>query len=265
MDDNPWQQINISYPGDTPQERERRAVDHLGQVLPAAEAAGLITSWWFIRKGAWRVRYLPTGQQGSHERARELITEGASWTPDIYEPETHAFGGADAMDASHILFHHDSHHLLAYLHQHPTERRERSLILCTALMRAAALDLNEQGDVWARIVQHRSNHLNQTPAPDSRTWEGFTDSVRHLLIGTARTIDGWHTAFADAGTSLQRLREAGRLTRGVRAVIALHVIFHWNRLGLPAPTQATLAQAATEAIFGAAPTSSGQHTPAVSP
>ncbi|MDM4721387.1 thiopeptide-type bacteriocin biosynthesis protein [Micromonospora sp. WMMA1363] len=262
MDDSPWQQINISYPGDTPQEREQRAVDHLGRVLPAAEAAGLITSWWVIRKGAWRVRYLPTGQQRSRERARELITDGVSWTPDIYESETHAFGGVDAMSAAHALFHHDSRHLLAYLHRHPTDRRERSLVLCTALMRAAALDLNEQGDVWARVVQHRAGHL--PPVPDHRTWEGFTDNVRHLLTGTARTTDDWYAAFADAGTSLQRLRETGRLTRGLRAVIALHVIFHWNRFGLSAPTQATLAQAATEAIFGAAPTPSGRHAPAVS-
>ncbi|GAB1641486.1 thiopeptide-type bacteriocin biosynthesis protein [Krasilnikovia sp. MM14-A1259] len=261
MDDSPWQQINISYPGETLREREQRAVDHLGQVLPAAQAAGLITSWWFIRKGAWRVRYLPTGQEHSRELAHELITDGVSWTGDIYEPETYAFGGIDAMDTSHTLFHHDSRHLLTYLHQHPTDRRERSLVLCTALMRAAALDLNEQGDVWTRVVQHRADHLNQPPAPDTRTWEGFTDNVRQLLTGTARMSDAWHTAFADTGRRLQRLRETGRLTRGIRAVIALHLIFHWNRLGLSAPTQATLAHAATEAIFGTSSASSGQHSP----
>lgn len=262
MDDKPWQQINVSYPGQTSQEREERAVDHLGQVLPAAQAAGLITSWWFIRKGAWRVRYLPTYQQRSRERAHELITDGVSWTGDIYEPETYAFGGVDAMTASHTLFHDDSRDLLSYLHQHPADRRERSLVLCTALMRAATLDLNEQGDVWALVVQHRAEHLKQPPSPNTQTWEGFTDNVRHLLTGTARTTDDWHAAFAKAGMELRRLRETGQLTRGLRAVIALHVIFHWNRLGLPATTQATLAQAATEAIFGTAPAPSGQHSTA---
>jgi hypothetical protein len=48
------------------------------------------------------------------------------------------------------------------------------------------------------------------------------------------------------------VRETGQLTRGLRTVIALHVIFHWNRIGLPASAQATLAQAATEASFGEA-------------
>ncbi|GAA5200799.1 hypothetical protein GCM10023322_79500 [Rugosimonospora acidiphila] len=257
MDETQWQQINLSYPGHTRQHHEQHAVAHLGQVLPAAETAGLITSWWFIRKGAWRIRYLPTDKQDGQDLARNLLTDRVSWTRDIYEPETHAFGGADAMTTAHTLFHHDSRHLLTYLHQHPTDRRERSLILCTALMRAAALDLNEQGDVWAKVAQHRAEHLNQPPGPDPRTWGTFTDDARRLLLGTARTTGDWRTAFEHAGTNLRNLRETGKLTRGLRAVIALHIIFHWNRTGLPATTQATLAQAAKEAVFGEIPTPHG--------
>lgn len=260
MDETPWQQINITYPGHTRQQQEQHAVAHLRQVLPAAQAAGLITSWWFIRKGAWRVRYLPTGKPDSEVLSRHLITDGVRWASDIYEPETHAFGGADAITSAHTLFHHDSRHLLAYLHQHSADRRERSLILCSALMRAAALDLNEQGDVWAKVLQHRAEHLKWPPAPDAGTWAEFTGDVRRLLLGTARTTGQWHTAFGNAGTNLRRLREAGKLTRGLRTVIALHVIFHWNRIGLPASTQATLAQAATEAIFGEAPATQGPGT-----
>ncbi|TDC84715.1 bacteriocin biosynthesis protein [Micromonospora sp. KC606] len=250
MDDIPWHQVNITYPGQTAREREQHAVVHLSRVLPAAETAGLITSWWFIRKGAWRIRYLPTKRSDSGDQARRLLTEGVTWTGDIYEAETHAFGGHDAMTIAHTLFHLDSRHLLAYLHQHPTTRREHSLILCTALMRAAALDLNEQGDVWAQVVEHRAAHLNQAPRTDARRWERFTGDVWSLLLGAPRTTSDWHTAFANAGAALHRQRENGTLTRGLRAVIALHVIFHWNRLGLPATTQATLARAAQEAIFG---------------
>ncbi|MGK5675647.1 thiopeptide-type bacteriocin biosynthesis protein [Micromonospora sp. URMC 106] len=250
MDRTPWHQVNITYPGQTAREREQHAVVHLSRVLPTAETAGLITSWWFIRKGAWRIRYLPTNSPDGGGRARRLLTEGITWTSDIYEPETHAFGGHDAMTTAHTLFRHDSRHLLTYLHQLPSTRREHSLILCTALMRAAGLDLNEQGDVWAQVVNQRAAHLNQAPATDARTWERFTGDVRRILIGAPRTTGDWYTAFEKAGTALHRQRERGGLTRGLRAVIALHVIFHWNRLGLPATTQATLAQAAQEAIFG---------------
>ena len=250
MDETPWEQINISYAGETPQQREEHAIAHLGQVLPAAEAAGLITSWWFIRKGAWRVRYLPAHNRDGQDQARDLLTDAVRWTSDIYEPETHAFGGPDAMTAAHTLFHHDSRHLLTYLQLHPADRRERSLILCTALLRAAGLELNEQGDVWARVFEHRAELLNQQPSPDATTWEQFTGNVRGLLVGTARIADDWHTAFQHAGTTLQHLRETGKLARGLRTVLALHVIFHWNRIGLPGATQATLAHAAKEAIFG---------------
>jgi thiopeptide-type bacteriocin biosynthesis protein len=170
-------------------------------------------------------------------------------------PETHAFGGAQAMTAAHTLFHHDSRQLLTYLHQRLADRREHSLILCSALMRAAALDLNEQGDVWAKVAQHRAEHLTKPPASDPHAWEEFASDVRRLLLGTARTTGEWHTAFENAGTNLRHLRETGKLTRGLRAVIALHVIFHWNRTGLPASTQATLAQAAKETIFGDVPRS----------
>lgn len=253
MDLTPWHQINIAYTGDNPRHREQAALTHLRQVIPAAEDAGLITSWWFIRKGAWRIRYLTTDTPDSSALAHQLISQDVAWTQDIYEPETRAFGGPDAMAAAHTLFHHDSHHLLNYLNQHRSDRREQSLILCTALMRAAALDLNEQGDVWAKVLDYRTDDLHEPPAPDVETWQSFTGDVRRLIEGAARSAGEWHTAFQEAGTTLRLLREQGKLTRGLRAVIALNIIFHWNRIGLPAMIQARLACAAAEAIFDDAP------------
>lgn len=251
-----WRQVNIAYPGPDRAQRERRAVSHLAPILPAAEADGLVTSWWFIRKGRWRVRYLLAEEPGGHENRdllRPLLTNGATWTSDIYEPEVHAFGGPDSMSLAHTLFHRDSHHLLCFLHGNPADRREHSLVLCTALMRAAGLDWNEQGDVWARIAEQRTGVPGQPVATDPRTWAAFTEGVRQFLLGTPRAdviSRDWLTAFTDTGVALQALREQGKLTRGIRAVIALHVIFHWNRIGLPATTQASLAQAAKDAIFG---------------
>jgi thiopeptide-type bacteriocin biosynthesis protein len=251
-----WVQVNIAFPGQDAHQRERRAVGHLVQVLPVCQARGLITSWFFIRKGRWRVRYLPaeTGSRQGRDGCplRSLLTQGLSWTSDIYEPEIHAFGGHPSMDTAHALFHADSHHLLTFLASTPTDRREHSLILCTALMRAAGLDVNEQGDVWARIAEQRAALRGELPAPP--TWAAFTNDVRQLLLSNPRPggiTDEWLTAFDQAGKQLRTLREDGQLTRGIRAVIALHVIFHWNRIGIPGPAQAELAQAAKEAIFEA--------------
>ncbi len=253
MNETPWQQVNITWPGDTRQQHEQHAVAHLSQVLPAAETDGLISCWWFIRKGPWRIRYQPAKEPGSRRLAAEMITREVVWTTDIYEPETYAFGGTEAMTTAHGLFHHDSRHLLAYLRQDPADRRERSLVHSTALMRAAALDLNEQGDVWAKVLEHRAQHTRRPEGSETRAWDDFTASTRLLLTGIPRASGEWHAAFENAGTDLRRLREAGKLTRGLRAVIALHVIFHWNRIGVPASTQATLAQACREAVFGKLP------------
>jgi thiopeptide-type bacteriocin biosynthesis protein len=251
VDETAWQQVNIAFPGSDPHKRERQAVAHLSHVVSGAEASGLITSWSFIRKGRWRVRYLPSTTSHQHEDpVHRRLTHGVDWTHDIYEPEVHAFGGLASMDAAHQLFHADSNQLLTYLHSAPTDRRERSLILCTTLMRAAGLDFGEQGDVWARIAEQRAALL---PAqPDTATWESFTSQARHLLLGDPRPgsiADDWLTAFEAAGSSLRALREDGHLTRGLRAVTALHVMFHWNRIGIPGTTQAQLSRAAKEAVF----------------
>src|SRR6266851_4165082 len=121
MDETPWKQVNITYPSPDPHQRERQAVDHLVRVLPAAEADGLINSWFFIRKGRWRVRYLIAEDTNGHDGRdtdplHPLLTDGVAWTDDIYEPEVHAFGGPSSMNAAHTLFHSDSRHLLPFLH-----------------------------------------------------------------------------------------------------------------------------------------------------
>ncbi|WP_410597231.1 thiopeptide-type bacteriocin biosynthesis protein [Amycolatopsis sp. lyj-23] len=263
MDTPAWTQLNIAYPGDDPAERERHAAAHLTGVLPAAEADELLASWWFIRKGPWRVRYLlanpPRSPDGDPVHPR--LAAGVAWTRDIYEPEVHAFGGPASMELAHRLFHHDSRHLLPFLRAGAADRREHSLILCTTFMRAAGLDIIEQGDVWAQVAEHRAGVPVTPVAPD--VWNSFTSDIGRLQRGRARTdvLDrGWLTAFADAGRELQALRQEGALTRGLRAITALHVIFHWNRIGLTARTQAELARAAKDAVFGA-PTDKSRSEP----
>lgn len=254
MEETRWKQVNITYAGQDSEAREREAVAHLAGVFPTAEDDGLVTSWFFIRKGAWRVRYLLSDAPNSGERGdpiRPLLTDGVTWACETYEPEVHAFGGWNSMDAAHELFHADSRYLLGYLSSGPIDRKERSLVLCTALMRAAGLDLNEQGDVWARVAEQRAALLGNLP--DQETWRSFTGDVLHLFTGRARRDDvgsDWLTAFEKVGATISALRSTGRLTRGIRATIALHIIFHWNRMGISGAIQAVLARAAKEAIFG---------------
>ncbi|WP_307857739.1 thiopeptide-type bacteriocin biosynthesis protein [Micromonospora sp. C97] len=219
-------------------------------MLPVAEAEGLISSWWFIRKGPWRIRCLPA--TSTSDLAHLMLTDGVTWTTDIYEPEIHAFGGSASMNAAHALFHRDSRHLLDYLSDNPDDRREHALILCTALMRAVGLDIYEQGDVWTKIADQRGALASPGRAQDPRSDIDLTADVRCLLLGSPRTggiASGWLRAFEDTGKALRTLRESGKLTRGIRGIIAMHVIFHMNRLGVRANTQAALARAAKQATF----------------
>jgi thiopeptide-type bacteriocin biosynthesis protein len=261
-----WQQLNLTFAGR--QAAEHAAAGQLGPALTDAETTGLISSWFFIRKPWWRVRYLPASAATATaagtfvtRTAQALVDAGHAvrWTPGIYEPETCAFGGPEAMTAAHTLFHADSRHILTYLAgTEADQRRELTLLLCASLMRAAGQDRYEQGDIWAKVCDLRAV-MPAATAPSGQR-EGFTAAVRRLIsVDTSphtevrstslAFADDWLTAFERAGQALQGLTEAGHLTRGIRAICAHHVIFHWNRAGIPGGVQADLARAARQAIF----------------
>lgn len=265
-----WHQLSITFA--EARTAEHHFFTHLGRTLLTAETDHLITAWFFIRKDPWRLRYLPA-TSGATARATAVLHQAASHLRDhgtaryhdtIYEPETHAFGGTEGMHHAHHLFHADSRNILDYFalgstapdNEQSGRRREVSLLLCAAFMRAAGLDRYEQGDVWARVAAHHPHSTAASP----QQWLSLTNAVARLTtVGTGpettlRTgalafADDWFSAFEHAGRTLRCLAEAGDLTRGIRAVLTHHIIFHWNRLGLPAATQALLARVATETAF----------------
>ncbi|MEV7464836.1 methyltransferase, FxLD system [Streptomyces rubiginosohelvolus] len=250
-----WKQHNIAFPD---RDTGRRAVtERLAPALLAAEADGQLSGWWFMNKQPWRLRYI------ADEPAPIVLALLDDWVADgtaqshttgIYEPETEAFGGAGAMTASHALFHEDSRHLLAYpVKDGHLGRRETAILLMSSLMRASGLDWFEQGDVWAKVSALRPG--TGTPASTR-----LTPAMRSLMTTEARSLchehgplDGhadWIAAFERVGTTLAYLAAQGDLTRGLRAVIAHHTIFHANRAGLPSADQHTLFHIAREAVMG---------------
>jgi thiopeptide-type bacteriocin biosynthesis protein len=260
-----WQQLYIQFTDWA--EAEQTTADHLVPVLNSAQADGETTGWWFLRKHpCWRIRILPSALTGQKPFTitnvlEELASAGHihAWWPGTYEPETAAFGGTTSMAVAHTLFCADSQAVLTAPHG-TLGRRELSVLLCSTLMRAAALEWYEQGDVWYRITRDR-------PLPDGIDPEkvrGLARQITPLLI--ADTSAGasllqsdqalqraatWVAAFRDAGTALGTASRDGTLDRGLRHVIAYHVIFHWNRLGLAPHTQSLLAHAAYTAILQA--------------
>lgn len=266
--DSSWRQVTITF--DTWDTAEHTTAANLGPTLVDAETAGLVAAWFFIRKApCWRLRLLPTTEEHAgpatalvHDQLDTLRDTGqiSEWAATIYEPETHAFGGPAAMDTAHRLFHADSRHALGWFRDQATEtgggdrRRELSVLLCVALMRAAGQDWYEQGDVWAQVSQHRA-----PPEIPPERRPTLTADLRRLLTADTTHLFGaagplaeyaaWADAYRQAGAWLAEAAHSGTLRRGLRAVLAHHVIFAWNRLGLPHTAQSTLATLAAAVVF----------------
>ncbi|MFB7474561.1 thiopeptide-type bacteriocin biosynthesis protein [Kitasatospora sp. NPDC056184] len=244
---------------------EAIAAQHLAPALHDAESVG--ATWWFIRKyPCWRLRIHHDPRHGDAPATvaaalDALTTSGAPrWWTGLYEPEAFAFGGNHAMTTAHRLFHADSRAILhhAVREPWPLGRRELSVLLCTTMFHAAGLEWYEMGDVW----QHVSH---EPPLPDHVPLDRLprmADRIRQLLVadtepsgpvfhhqGPAAFAAPWADAFRQAGTALGAAARAGTLDRGLRRVLAYHVIFHWNRLGIPYTAQGVLARAARDAIL----------------
>ena len=105
--DHSWHQANVTFTD--PHDAEQLAATRIAPTLLEAEHAGLISSWWFIRKRQWRIRYPAAGDTAADNVFDALRAPGPwSWTSRVYEPETHAFGGPAGMDTAHALFHADT-------------------------------------------------------------------------------------------------------------------------------------------------------------
>ena len=160
-----WQQHNITF---VDREIAQRTIaERLGPTLIEAEADGQLTGWWFMNKQPWPLRYLADKPSPAIESLlSDLIGDGVavSCLPCVYEPETDTFGGPEAMDAAHELFHSDSRHLLTY-QTSPMHlgRRETAVLLASVMMRGAGLDWFEQGDVWAKVAALRPATAPQPP------------------------------------------------------------------------------------------------------
>ncbi|MDQ0773006.1 thiopeptide-type bacteriocin biosynthesis protein [Streptomyces aurantiacus] len=264
MNSPTWCQANVVFPDW--ERAETIALTRLAPLLRTAEDEGALTAWFIVRKHpCWRVRYLPVadGQDRICQGLDELIAEGhiTAWTEIVYEPEVHAFGGAEAMASAHRLFHRDSRSIIGFLRgEDGRHRRETSLMLCSLMMRSARLDWYEQGDVWARIGAHRAlpagtdrGNLDRLHPAVHRLISVSGEDVMHAGGALAHAAE-WAGAYTDAGRELARLTDSGRLHRGLRDVLAHHVLFAWNRIGLPYATQAILATATKAAVFGPDPT-----------
>ncbi|GAB3284178.1 thiopeptide-type bacteriocin biosynthesis protein [Kineosporia babensis] len=260
-----WLQLNIEFAQSS--RADEIAAQHLLPVLQQAHQRGDLT-WWFMRKPpGWRVRMLRVSSELEEfvavrtalERAR---TNGvvSRWWLSIYEEETTAFGGPLGMTLAHDVFVADSTGIAHLLTERPfgkdvPDRRLLSLILMTHLQRAAGLDRYERGDVWAKVAAQR-------PTPDlaPETRKTLIEKARALLTtdtaavtcesGPFSAVSGWAQDLAAVGAELGASAQQGSMARGLRSVLALHVLFHWNRIGISVNQQSVWATVSRDALIG---------------
>lgn len=256
-----WEQVDLDCRDRD--DAERVIAKHLGPVMETAEQNGTVVAWWYMRKHpGLRLRFRPLdGAERVSTITDSLNTlkeSGAirGWVSRMYEPEQTAFGGPAAMEVAHRLFHSDSRSISRYLSgasRPDLGRPEMSVLLCAVLFRSSGLDWYEIGDVWERVALHR---------PDGAALEGegwhavkrllsVDASPRSSLVtkGALTCVADWIAAYDSAGSSLARINADGGLARGLRSVLTHHVLFHWNRIGIPAETQASLAATAANVAF----------------
>ncbi|MFD8703649.1 methyltransferase, FxLD system [Kitasatospora sp. NPDC059648] len=254
-----WIQHDLTFAD--PATVEPIAAHHLVPVLDFAEKSGALNGWWYMRKRGLRLRYRADAPAPVVTSLLDtLVEEGllTGWVPVVYEPETGAFGGDEAMEIAHRLFHTDSRHLMARAAKPdpPTlGRTETFVVLVSAMLRAAGLDWYEQGDVWSRFADLRPEP--PTLAPEQVAT--LTAAMRRLMTLDTRQLTrpgeplaahaDWVDAFERTGQDLVRLARDGRLTRGLRAVLAHHTLFHANRAGVPVDHQSATAARAVAAVF----------------
>lgn len=254
-----WHQVHVRPAGPEPADRTLAA--RFGPRLDALVTDHAAAGWWYMNKSpGWRIRLLDADTDAVSELLDDLAGAGtiAAWNPAIYEPEAAAFGGETGMGIAHALFCADSAGVLDYVRREnlPLDRRELSVLLISAMCAAAGLDWYECGDVFTRIASMRPD----PPAATARA--ALTAQLRVLLSAPAHAgstlfatsgpvafATPWRDAFEKAGQCLGAAATAGILSRGLRALLAHLVIFHWNRLGLPAGAQAILARAAARACL----------------
>ncbi len=259
--DDTWYQVRVQFTDWAA--AETVAATTLGPALDQLRTDEAVTGWWFLRKHpCWRLRLLHADATAVDRVLDELTGAGvlSRWWPTVYEPETAAFGGLTGIDIVHELFCADSAGVLDYLRQDTPGlgRRELSILLLSGLTHAAGLDTFERGDVFDRVARLR-------PAPtdaDAERMDTLVENVRLLLSitdladselftpsGPVAHAAPWLTALCAGGERLGHDAAAGRLERGLRAILTHVVIFHWNRFGLSATSQGILASAAATALL----------------
>lgn len=182
-------------------------------------------------------------------RGRGWLT---GWRPAPFEPSPQTFGGPDATAAAHRVFTADSQAWLEYHARAPrpvptVARWCASLLMVRALADGLGLTTWETDDLWDRIGRTTRRLRGFDPADPAtrrlatalRTGWDEPDTLLDRLDGHQRDLIAAYGAAVRPAAARWRAAATPALRHGV----ALAVVFHWNRAGMPVGHQRLLATA----------------------
>jgi thiopeptide-type bacteriocin biosynthesis protein len=156
--------------------------------------------------------------------------------PGVYEPEERLFGGPSSMPYVHRLFTLDSRAWLAF---HRSSPGIPAWVFSLVLLRHLVEGIGEDTNLWNRIAR-QTGRAEGKSASVRAAWSNPTQLEASLPRPVAALATEWGAW----------LRAAGRdwLTghfgdKDATEALAYWTLTHWNRGGIPVPTQAVLATA----------------------
>ena len=169
---------------------------------------------------------------------------------DTYCPELERYGGAEAIEAAEILFHHDSRRVLDALRAPAVDgagHAERALATAAPLLRAwfEAFDL----EAWTAANERGARAVRDVD------WK-LVRRVRELLVAAPEADPAERTAIG----TLAGLAGAGRLTTPPDQVLASLLHLHFNRSAVPYASEAGLLAAIWHAWHGLARSGHGKRS-----
>jgi thiopeptide-type bacteriocin biosynthesis protein len=252
-----WQQWRLETP-----DPQALLGGGLGARLEALRRSGVVGAWWYLVKsdGAphLRLRVQPGADTLEPELTAQLRAVFEALGRDrlldrfeagVYEPERFLFGGDTGLALTHAFFDLDSRFAL---YAAGTRSDHASLAWTALLLREAGLDPFEHWDVWQRVLELR-------PAAPLERLRSMIQGVRRLVRGEADALRDDLTRHSSElerlvrvelpalGQALREAQRSGRLHRGLRELLSVWIVFHWNRLLFTGTFQSRLAQLLAEA------------------
>jgi thiopeptide-type bacteriocin biosynthesis protein len=229
-----------------------------------------ISQWWWLQKTdilgpCIRLRIQTTANASrnlSGDIGARLANSGLVVSVPVYDPEVRLFGGAPGMNLAHRLFCTDSAFLATWMSRREPRRHAipegLSVALVLRLCASAGMDLFECWDLFAQISDKRPFDASKAEPVIAlceqmagTVLKSGRDGIIGLLQGPDRQdIEEHFSALELLGKELAAGCLRGEITSSCRAFLAPAVLFHWNRVGFCAMTQAAISRGVGRCLGG---------------